>query len=241
MEMDEKIYQIQNFTELVNATYIESTGSDTSVHYNTVDSWFKQLEKEGVHYIQRIDGFKVYDKTDLKIALFIMDKRKDSRWKLKGIFSAIEQTVDTRPFPIEYEHNALLEEKDINEILDKKIGRMKFEILEEIINSNKIQNMLPEPIDKKEIVNNVINSEELQNLIPKPLDHEAIIQDIMLRMKEDSENKLSEIKKLRSAAISEWEKKDESYRLIKVGFFKRVEDSTKRENFINDYINEHLT
>ena len=66
---------------------------------NTVDNWFKRLEKARVHYVNRTEhGEKVYDELDLKIALFIKEKR-DEKWSMGAIFDELEKQFELRPFP----------------------------------------------------------------------------------------------------------------------------------------------
>ncbi|WLD94003.1 HD-GYP domain-containing protein [Alkalihalobacillus sp. AL-G] len=69
-------------------------------HPNTVEEWFSKMEEKLIHYVQRINNEKVYDQNDLKLALFINDKREE-KWSFDEIFKKLVKINDLRPFPSE--------------------------------------------------------------------------------------------------------------------------------------------
>src|SRR5699024_9439720 len=82
-------------------------------HNNTIDGWFRELEIERkLHYISRVEGEKVYDEVDLKIAAFIGEKR-DNKWSLNAIFDELPNKFELRPFPKDYENKT-----KVNRVVD---------------------------------------------------------------------------------------------------------------------------
>lgn len=223
METNENYWQISEFSKRVNSKYDESL----HVHQNTIDKWFKELEERGIHYVQRIDNRKVYDEDDLDIARFILEKRQDSRWKLNGIYDALSEIPDIgRAFPEDYKEPAEqsngLTKEDVESIvesmLDAKMELFQTKFIEALKTSEKRMNeLLPMPINEKNIIDKAVKA---------AVDQQATIAEKM--------------KQLRQDAIKEWEKKPEAERMIKAGFFKRIEDSSKKESFIESYIEGHL-
>jgi len=63
-----------------------------------VEEWFIQMEDNSTHYVQRKNDVKFYDKDDLKIALFI-DEKRASKWPYRKIFEQIKIDSLGRPFP----------------------------------------------------------------------------------------------------------------------------------------------
>jgi DNA-binding transcriptional MerR regulator len=69
-------------------------------HQNTVDAWFKQMEQNRIHYVNRTSNEKVYDQVDLNIAKHIKGLR-DEKWALEAIFDSLPDRFELRPFPPE--------------------------------------------------------------------------------------------------------------------------------------------
>lgn len=183
------------------------------VHYNTVDRWFKTLEEERIHYIERIAGTKVYDELDLRIAKYIEAKRSE-KWELVGIFNSLPDVFELRPFPIDFNGPTT------NPAVD--LERMKTVIMEELVTA------------AKKAATDQFNLQiaDLRNLLPDP------VQERVARMNEASTHRRIE-RKLRKAAIELWEAKPESERKKKVGLFRKEEDINARERFILEYIDDH--
>lgn len=223
METNENYWQISEFSKRVNSKYDESL----HVHQNTIDKWFKDLEEREIHYVQRVDKRKVYDKDDLEIARFILEKRQDSRWKLSGIYSALSEIPNiNRAFPKDYEgpveQSNRLTKEDVESIvesmLDAKMEQFQKNFVKALKESEKRMNeSLPMPINEKNIIDKAVEA---------AVDQQATIANKM--------------KQLRQEAVHEWEKKPEAEKMIKAGFFKRIEDSSKKESFIESYIEGHL-
>ncbi|WP_047979720.1 hypothetical protein [Ornithinibacillus contaminans] len=106
-----------------------------SLHMNTVDNWFKRMEKEKIHFVHR-DSFnrRIYNKTDLNIANYLYIETKINKESIGTIFKYGFINIKTRP----YEEAADLTryfgisptsgESDISSILEpKKIVHSKSE------------------------------------------------------------------------------------------------------------------
>ncbi|MNW32237.1 hypothetical protein D3C74_91770 [compost metagenome] len=187
--------------------------SKVGVHYNTVDRWFKTLEEERIHYIERVAGTKIYDDLDLRIAQFIEAKRNE-KWELPGIFNSLPDVFELRPFPIDYNGPIT------NPAID--IERMKTQLLGELVAA----------ATKAASTQFDAHITEFKNLLPDP------VQDRLNRMNEASTHRRIE-RKLKKAAIELWESKPESERKKKVGLFRKEEDINARDRFILDYIDDH--
>lgn len=211
-------YQIRQFADLVNEKFNELYNDDQVTHFNTINNWFKDLESKRIHYINRSSqNQKIYDDDDLKIALFIMDKRKDSRWSLNGIYDALEAECSIlRDFPIEN-----------NEVAEKDV--ISKEDIYEIMNEY-----------KKEIIKEVLQSNEFKNMLPEPLDQNRMMNEIAEKIKQEKKTILEEQDRLREEAIKKWNNLPEEERLMKAGLFKKIENSAKKESFIAEYIKGHL-
>ena len=90
-------WKISDFVEKIKETLQED-----KLHINTVDGWFKKLEEERIHYINRTEetNEKVYDKLDLQLAIFIKKKRNE-KWSLGAVFNELKSEFELRPFRVE--------------------------------------------------------------------------------------------------------------------------------------------
>src|SRR5699024_8216809 len=77
-----------------------------------------------LHYISRVEGEKVYDELDLKIAKFIIEKR-NNKWSLNAIFDELPNNFELRPFPEDYEN-----ETKVNQVVD--VEKMRATLLNEM-------------------------------------------------------------------------------------------------------------
>lgn len=183
-------------------------------HYNTVDTWFKEMERKRIHYINRVEssGEKIYGLLDLKIGLYIRNKREEG-WNLDPIFDTVPHEFEVRPFPEGTENK--LEIHDIGEL--RKMLLREFEQIAITIAEQKAGEAikaLPEPKSREE---------ERQERIT-----EFITQSRILDQLEDE-------------ALDLWYQKSESERIKKTGFLNlvKVEDVEKRDKFVRDYIRKH--
>ncbi len=138
-------------------------------HYNTVDNWFKKLEEQKVHYINRtVDTEeKIYDQLDLNIAKFINQKREE-KWSLGGIFSVLADEFELRPFPVE-DSNSNSQVMDI-ELLKQQLREEWASALKESAAALE-QKLLPDPAaEREQRANNMITEFRLKT----KLENEAL-------------------------------------------------------------------
>jgi molybdopterin converting factor small subunit len=216
--MNTNVWQITEFADKI------TEGLEGSVHYNTVDKWFKELEKRRIHYINRVAGEKIYDEMDLRIGRFIYQKRLE-KWRLDVIFEYLPEALEVRPFPDEWGDNndiitdpSQLEKKILQAVmtqLQEEIGKAKLELLHSV----------------KEVAVTQITS-----MLPKPKDD---AQERLERMNMIITQKRVEMA-LEEEAIKLWNQKPEHERMKKVGWFRKEEDLIKRHEFIRQYIRENM-
>lgn len=189
------------------------------IHINTVDGWFKKLEQEKIHYVNRAEGTseKVYDDLDLRIAIFIKKKRNE-KWSLAAIFNELNNQFELRPFPVEDNESTNTQQVvDVNALkasLKMEMQRTFEEIAATQLSEIKKQiQSLPEPKTLEE-------------------EREERIQEIMARRKVET--------RLREEALDIWSTKPETERFKKVGWFRKELDVEARENFVQEYIDERF-
>ncbi|MGM0879145.1 MAG: hypothetical protein ACQEWV_32030 [Bacillota bacterium] len=211
-------WQITEFAEKVTEKI------DGSVHYNTVAKWFNKLETMGVHYVNRAAGEKIYDELDLKIGVFIYQKRAE-KWRLDVIFENLSSYIETRQFPEEWEmeNTPTLSYSEIEEAIIRKV-------------STRIQEQLV--ASQKELANTLeqIATTKISSLLPQPKTEDEIrterLNHALLQMKLNN--------KLEEEAIDQWNKQPDHIRIRKVGFFKKEENYAEKERFIRKYKNENM-
>jgi len=210
-----RIWKISDFVEELNLTL------DQKIHINTVDGWFKRLEQNRIHHINRTEDTneKVYDELDFKIALFIK-KRREEKWSLPAIEKDLPNFVELRPFPIKEETNTPYV-VDI-EIIKKQLKEEFYKTFEELA-ATKIEEVKT-------------HYETLLHGLPKPLSEEEKreqkFQSMVIHKRVES--------KLEEEAIQEWSKFPENERSKKVGFFRKEVDIEKKNEFIRSYVNKHF-
>lgn len=183
-------------------------------HYTVVNTWFKDLETHRVHYVARLDnGEKIYDELDLEIGRYIIAKRTgETKWNFSAIYDALRADFEgrLRPFPPEYnEENLPAGDRG------QMIAILHSMIVEEM---------------------NGLSEVLLQKLMPPP--PKDPVQERMERM--DAMNLDRRIRNtLRKEAILQWNAKPASERMIKAGLFTKVENQSARNDFIENYINDH--
>ncbi|MFB5089465.1 hypothetical protein PGC35_20155 [Psychrobacillus sp. PGGUH221] len=224
MELKEAVWQIRDFTEEIQKRYEEETTVKESVHYNTVDKWFKELESKGIHYIQRTaeTNKKVYDELDLAIAIFIINKRT-LKWSLDAIFNVLSEHIEVRTFPAEgFGDSPWVSESLMMQEISRQLARMQKEVEERLI--------LELDTKQKEL------EQQFLNRLPVPKTAQEIRAektDIMI----SSVRKRYEIEE---KAIAEWDKLPLEQRVKKVGLFRKEEDLLKRENFIREFVRNYF-
>jgi hypothetical protein len=189
-------------------------------HANTVDNWFKMLEEKQMHYVNRVDGEKVYDEMDLSIALHIRDKR-DDKWALEAIGAQLGAHFDLRPFPPEMEPTTALQIPDM-ELLRKKFGEEIRAVVEELA-ATQVAELRQQHT-------------ELLRQLPKPKDP---IAERLERVTEMTTRRRVE-RALEREALHMWSTKPEAERLKRAGLLRKEEDRDKREQFVKDHIDQHF-
>lgn len=224
MELKEAVWQIRDFTEEIQNRYEEETTVKESVHYNTVDKWFKELESKGIHYIQRTaeTNKKVYDELDLAIGIFILNKRTQ-KWSLDAIFNVLSEHIEVRSFPTgDFDDSPEISETLVMREMSLQLEKMQKEMEERLIlELNKKQKEL-----------------ELQVLNRLPVPKTA--QEIRA---EKTDVMISSVRKryeIEEKAIAEWVKLPLEQRIKKVGLFRKEEDLLKRDNFIRQFVKNYF-
>lgn len=222
MELKEAVWHISDFTEEIQRRYEAETTVKESVHYNTVDKWFKDFENKGIHYIQRVADKKVYDDLDVDIALFIIEKRSQ-KWSLDAISNVLSAYIEVRPFPdLKTEDSQVVSEAQVMVEMGRKFEKMQKEFEERILHELDLK--------KKEL------EQQLLNRLPKPKSDEEI-------RAEKTDIMISTVRKryeIEEKAIAEWNKLPLEQRVKRVGFFRTEEDLLKRDNFIREYVKQFL-
>lgn len=210
-----RLWKISDFVEELNLTL------DQKMHMNTIDGWFKRLEQNRIHYINRTEDTneKVYDELDFKIALLIK-KRREEKWSLAAIEKDLPNHFELRPFPLK---------EGTNIPLVDDIELIKQQITEEIFRT--FQELAVSKIEEVKI-----QYETILRGLPKPLSEEEKkeqrFQSMVIHKRVES--------KLEEEAIQEWNRLPETERLKKVGFFRKEVDIEKKNEFTRNYVNKHF-
>ncbi|MGN7457446.1 hypothetical protein ACTHPH_21765 [Paenibacillus pasadenensis] len=194
-------------------------------HYQTINNWFNQLEKEKYHYVNRVTGGKerVFDYEDYKIAYHINQKREQG-FNIKPIFEQLkdQEEIYLRPFPESFDV-AINDVGQLFEELRHRFTEENRQIMQGLMNDmgqSLLQNL----------------SLTVQTALPSPLDPEQERHEFVTRKQTEIRIK----KQLRNEAIVSWEKLPIERRTIKTGFLgKRVENQIAREDFIQNYIGDN--
>ncbi|MED4400322.1 hypothetical protein [Metabacillus fastidiosus] len=221
-EMNSKFWQIGEFHKLVDKRGL-----------TTVDNWFKDLEKNKIHYIAREKDSdqKIYDETDAQILKYI-DMRRREQIPLKIIMDELPNYFELRPFPIEEDTT------DNAQVLDLAAIQKKF--------SDSIEKSVEEHINKGITQLKSELGEFLDGKMSSFLKQAAAIEENNRDKGEGREQRLIETltarrveAKLRRKALTLWTEKPSSERLIKTGLFSKSEDVNKRDLFVEEYIDQH--
>lgn len=229
MDENTQFWQITEFSHEVSRKFKEVSGIEETVHFNTVDKWFKDLERKGIHYVQRAADKKVYDEIDLNVAVYIMKMRKE-KWQLDAIMGILSKYVDLRAFPEGAEMDNQLITSDAQIMVEMQRNFKKLE--ERLMDQFKQQVEEQVKLRTQDIENNLLNK------LPAPKTEEQLRANRTDQMISATRFRL----KLEEDAITEWNKKPEEERTKKVGlFFKRVEeDLVKRDQFIRSYVLKNI-
>jgi hypothetical protein len=215
---EQHFWKIGDFIEVIRTRL-----DNQSIHSNTVDGWFKRLEAERVHYINRTleTNEKLYDELDLKIALFIK-KRREEKWSLSSIIDDLPNFFDVRPFPLDDIAAAQTPSLDNMELLKKQITDEVRKTYEEMAAAN-LEEL------KSQYEHLLLNLPKL----PTPEEQkEQRFQELVVRKRVES--------KLEDEALKKWESLPESERMKKAGFFRKEVDIDKKSQFIRQFVNDHF-
>lgn len=235
LNTEDNWWRIADFTSEIERLMQNQYDDDSiSMHTNTIDRWFKDLEKKGIHYVTRSQsGQRIYNsEIDLKIGMFIAAYRheedKKNKFSLDGVYHLLEQQLETRPFPDGDDTNIerLRETADASDIKE-----MMYELLPELI--HEIKQELK--IELSQEIKQEIQSDIQKALPPAPDEAELRankIDEFITRGRIELQ--------LRDEAIKAWNQKPSEERMKKVGIFKKQEDYAKKEEFIHEYKKKHL-
>ncbi len=217
MRGDILFWKISDFVDEVKQTLKEE-----KLHVNTVYGWFKKLEEERIHYISRtVDtNEKVYDELDLQIAFFIKTKRNE-KWALNAIFNEIKKEFQVRPFPVE--------NMETTNVVHNSADALNSTLLEELKSSI-------EEIAASQLHEVKSQYEELLKKLPDSKNREEEREE---RFKEMVARRRVEYQLEKEAQIA-WATKPEEERIIKIGWFKKVENQEERNLFIKAYVHKNF-
>lgn len=205
-------WKLADFTNELNKRYEEKYKDELNITVNTVNNYFRKLESDGIHFLNRLNGVKIYDKLDMSIAEFIIVKRSKKlqnglNWQLPQIFDEIG-----RSFKCRTENDV-----DLTASSNEKIDMAK--LISEI--EDKLEKMLIEKYDKKE-KQLLLEMSETKKSVNKAMSEMLQIQ-----------------KKFKNEAIEIWNQKPKSERFVGIIF--KNEDFVKRDAFIDEYVTEKMT
>lgn len=208
-------WKISDFVEQV-----KKTSKEEKLHVNTVTSWFKKLEEEGIHFVSRTEetNEKVYDELDLQLAVFIKKKR-NQKWSLSAIFNAIRDEFELRPFPVEDMETTNVAHINSVEFLNPTLIK-ELKVAFEEVAASQLGEM---KIQYDEILKNLSDSKS------KEEEREARFKEMVARKRVEYQ--------LEKEALIKWSTKPEEERIKKVGWFKIEENQEERNRFIKDYVN----
>lgn len=221
-------WQITEFSFEVKEVYNKQYQENETIHFNTIDKWFKELEQKGLHYIQRAADKKVYDELDLEIAVFIMKMRKD-KWQLDPIMNVLPQRFELRPFPeTELEENPTIDEGKILAEMNNQLKKLEASLITQFEERLNEQIKLQRDELEKDLLRRLPPPKTPEELRAEKTDH--FISSMRLRYQLEEE------------AIIEWDKLPERERKIRIGvIFKRTEENWgRREQFIRTYVQNKL-
>jgi len=216
MEIKNRVWKIADFVNELLNKYNEKHNTNETIHVNTVDKWFKELEEGHYHFLQRVSDKKVYDDLDLDIALMIMEKRNE-KWNLDVIYKFITTQFDVRlPSGEDFESQAITSERQLELLLQHKFDEA-IETMQKRFDDEfelKMRKLLP-PVPSEEEI--------------KTKNDKVILAAAQLQMQ------------LKQDAINEWNMLPEKERFTKGGLFRKPqEDYIKREAFIDNYVTKEM-
>lgn len=185
-------------------------------HNNTIDGWFRKLEEESIHHLQRIGKEKVYDELDYEIAKYINIKREEG-WTLDAIF----ETLRSGEAQLELRGQVVDSEDYATNLQLKQMENIKTEIFERLQNYDSV----------------------VKKLVAEEM-HRKLLEDKEAERNKRFEDLITQrriVERLKKEAKMKWHEKPIEEKYIKVGLLrKKVENIEKRNEFIEDYISLHF-
>lgn len=239
MEAPEHVWTISEFSELLNRHYKKETGEEFTAHRNTIEKWFKELESQRVHYINRKNGRRMYDSLDLQLGLTVMEMRSKGV-KMEVIGEAIPTRMEVRNFPDDYvegnDKNELsieLVEKQFEEYFEEYKAKMNG-ILEKM---NEAKGDIVQEVLKKIGTEKIITMDDVESFFKKALPEPKSEADKKMEQEALMEEMLQYRLNKEEEALAEWSKLPKEERTIKVGLFgRRIEDLEERDKFIRKFL-----
>lgn len=194
----------------------------------TLRSWFNELEKQKVHTLPRTKGKRerVLSQLEINIAIFIYEVREKYGKKIPNEIIAEyvrekfpevtyfedENSADSNTMDILQAEERIL--RAMGDLLNEKMDQMRNEIRQEYEEKERLARLaLPDPAEK-----------EAQERVA--------IRTIQLNIR-DTERKIT--RELKNEAEEKWNANP-----IKTGIIIKKEDTAKKLEFINNYINDHI-
>lgn len=235
------------------------------MHFTTINVWFDTLEKKRIHYVNRRSDVnqKIYDTLDLKVGLFIKEKR-EAGWNLEGIYGTLIDSppFELRPFPVDYKEEietsiskdflfaelSSYVQREIKLALETQQRSFEQHLLQiEELSSQTMeqrnedleaqQTLVQTEIEKalkkqEEIFHDRLEQVQVENRNNVLSDRQQRITDMITQQRVETILELE--------ALKEWNQLPASERLIKVGLFKKEENSVKRNLYVKEYIQKNF-
>lgn len=210
-----EVWKVSEFTEKVNQHFKDIHNVDIKVTLNTLNNYFRQLESQEIHFLNRINSMKVYNMQDLKVAEFIIIKR--TKALNNGIVWQIPQIIDSLATT-----DLVRSKEKANEDLKSEQQGIPIEALNEF--KEQLEQLFASEIAKLKEQNRLLIETQKEK-------EKTQVRDTTLEI-------LALQKKFRLTAIDEWEKKDAKERFE--GWLFKRERVSERDRFIEGYISDKL-
>lgn len=69
--------------------FVRRISVENRPHYNTIHTWFKELERNNIHYVARNEqNQRIYRENELEIVLYMLEHRKTFR-QMDGLYELV--------------------------------------------------------------------------------------------------------------------------------------------------------
>lgn len=237
---ENKFWQLTEFSKQVD------------MHFTTINTWFDTLESKKIHYVNRraVDQKKIYDNLDLKVGLYIKEKR-DGKWSLDAIYTTLQDNppFELRAFPSDYKDTsteltteilfqqvAHFVEREVAKALERQKDTFTQHLLQIEESASEQKSMIERELEKAleqqaEAFKKQISVLEISNKVKEFAERQQRITDMI------TQNRIESILELE--ALDKWALLPITERYIKTGFLRREEDSAKRQRFVRSYIQDN--